>query len=309
MEGSAEPHTADAAWLILTPSVDSKGWWDAIRAAASEAKWTVISDLGAPHMDEGSQRLIVTDDAHQALAAGASRIAAIVAEPESAPDAVAEQHDTAFQDSRLQASLLLARALSLGPDHRVVTAAELAARPAEILLFEALKLTPPISRAEFSKDPTTTAAFALYRNLPAERAVEVQWLEPLFSYCPKASQNWSSMAVMDITGRPRMMVHGPYLSMPVGRWQACIRFGVDQDAAKHQLRLDWGTRTETVSEYVTPGKAGIYELNLEFDWTYVEVSEVRLILTEGSFMGTLFFYGVTITKISSETATESLDAA
>lgn len=297
MDAPIEPVESDTYWLILTPSVDHRGWLEAARTAANRAGWLLIPEQEAGTLDDGHSRLIVTDDAKLALAAGARRIAAIVAEPESAPSAVEELHGLAVPESNWRASELLARALSLAPDHRVVTAAELAAKPREIVLFDALTLTPPLSRAEFSKDPMLTAAFKLYRDVASEQSDTIQWAEPLFSYCPKGSRDAASQGMLDITGRPRMLVHGPYLSMPTGLWRARIRFGVDQDAAKHQYRLDWGTRTATVSEYVTPANAGLYELTLDFDWTDVDVAEIRLILMEGSFTGALLFQGVTVTRI------------
>ena len=296
MDEPLEPVVTDAFWLILTPSVDHQGWLEAARTAANLAGWLLISEHEDGAVDDGRLRLIVTDDAQHALAAGAGRIAAIVAEPESAPSAVAELHGLVAPESNWHASVLLARALSLAPDHRVVTAAELAARPREIVLFDALKLTPPVSRAEYSKDPMLAAAFKLYRDVAADQHDVIQWAEPLFSYCPKGSRDAASQGMLDITGRPRMLVHGPYLSMPTGLWRACIRFGVDQEAAKHQYRLDWGTRTATISEYVTPGKAGLYELSLDFDWTDVDVAEIRLILLEGSFTGALLFQGITVSR-------------
>lgn len=91
-----------------------------------------------------------------------------------------------------------------------------------------------------------------------------------------------------------MLAFGPYLSMPPGQWRARMRFAVDAEAAKRQYRLDWGTRTACVSEYVMPGAPGIYELELDFTWTEVDVAEIRLILVEGSFMGALMFQGMTV---------------
>ena len=298
MNEHVAPEASESFWLILTPSVDQIGWRDAAHSAAREAGWLVISEHQDGVFDDGLARLIVTDDAQRAVAAGASRIAAIVAEPESAPAAVAEAHGLVAPESNWHASALLARALSLAPEHRVVTAAELAAKPREIVLFDALKLTPPISRAEFSKEPALAAAFKIYREVAASEHDAIQWSEALFDYCPKGSLNAPIPGMLDITGRPRMLVHGPYLSMPTGLWRACIRFGVDQDAAKHQYRLDWGTRTATVSEYVTPTSPGIYELMLDFDWTEVDVAEVRLILMEGSFTGALLFQGITVARIN-----------
>lgn len=297
MEEAVEPVASEAFWLVLTPSVDYRGWVKAIQAAADDAGWRVISEQEDGPADGGPQRLVITDDAQRALAARPRGIVAIVAEPGSAPEAVTEMYEIPVAEQKWHASMLLARALSLAPDHRVVTAVELATRPARIVLFDVLTVAPPESRAEFPKDAAAAAAFKLYWDVPGNLRDPVEWAESLFTYCPKAAGNLPATGVLDITGRPRMLVHGPYLAMPKGRWRGSMRFGVDKDAARHEYRLDWGIRTATVSEHAVPGQPGLYELTLEFDWTEVDVAEIRVILMEGAFSGAMVFQSMTVTRV------------
>jgi hypothetical protein len=78
-----------------------------------------------------------------------------------------------------------------------------------------------------------------------------------------------------------------------------IRFSVDDAASRRQLRFDWGTRTACVSEYVTPGQGGAYEMSLDWLFEEADAAEMRLILTEGSFMGTVMFQGITVQRVPS----------
>lgn len=309
MEEPAQRAPSNAFWLVLTPSVDYRGWVNAIHAAANDAGWRVISEQEDGPDDGGPQRLVITDDALHALVARPRGIAAIVAEPGSAPEAVTDMYEIPVAEQKWHASMLLARALSLAPDHRVVTAVELAARPASIALFDALTVVPPPSRAEFPKDAAAAAAFKLYWDVPDNHHDPVEWADSLFTYCPKAADAVLATGVLDITGRPRMLVHGPYLAMPKGRWRGSMRFGVDKDAARHEYRLDWGIRTATISEHATPGQPGLYELTLEFDWTEVDVAEIRVILMEGAFTGSMVFQGMTVSRVHASENVRQPEAA
>lgn len=308
MEGDSA-RQLNHCWLVLTPSVDDRAWRNEIKRAAHDAGYILVPDSEAGYAPDDADVLILTQDAERARQSGTSRIAAIVAEPGSSPEAVADQSGMAAPERDWHAALLLARALSLSPDHRVVTDRDLAKRPAEIILFERLRLTPPASQAEVSRNPPLTNAFKLYSASKSELADPVSWAEQLFTFEPKSAKDWPAFGVLDTTGRPRMMVNGPYYAMPPGLWRACIKFSVDQDAAKRQYRLDWGTRTACVSEYCTPRAPGMYELELDFMWTEVDVAEIRIILMEGSFNGTMIFQGMTVRRIDEASGSPTHAAA
>lgn len=291
---------AASRWIVLTPSADNLAWRHEIARAAAEAGLVVIDgaeDAGAP-----PEAIRITQDAALALGAGASRIVALMPEPTTASEAVGDATGLETPSRDLHASLLLARAAALAPVHPVITAEDLAKKPAALTLFGALRLVPPRSRAELSRDPAMAAAFQIYAATAPARDHPVVWAQPLFTHDARSLQGSIGPGVLDTTGRPRLMVSGPYLYLPPGAWRACIRFGVDAAAAKRQYRLDWGTRTEFVSEHVTPGAPGVYELELDFTWNQVDEAEMRLFIMEGSFTGTLIFQGMSVRPVAETTA-------
>lgn len=294
-----EPDRGGAVWIVLTPSVDDAVWHREIERAATQAGMTfeAVAEGSVPAGHTDPNRVLVTNDATVAVIAGAgpARITAIIPEPGSSYDRLEDQLGIVAPQSVWHASILLAKAMAMAPDHRVVTAAELARRPQTLTLFNRLTLTPPASAAELPRRVALHAAFAVYGSTDADDA-PAHWADRIFQYDERATRASSAWGVLDITGRPRMLVYGPYLALPPGMWRARIRFGVDKDAAGHQYRVDWGTRTACISEYVTPGAPGIYEIDLDFEWTETDASEIRLILTEGSFMGTLLFQGMTVQR-------------
>lgn len=302
---TGRPSSGAARWIVLTPSVDDAAWKNEIaRAAGAAGLECVIFAAGStPPLDDPSV-IVVCDDADLALLHGAHQIAAIVPEPETAPEAVSQIHGIPAPESVWHASLLLARAFALAPDHSVVTAAVLARKPTLLRLFGALEITPPRSGAEVSRTPAVASAFAVYRDLDLPLHSPVPWSERLFVYDTRAARDWTGWGVLDTTGRPRILAQGPFLSLPPGTWRACIRLGVDADAARRQYRVDWGTQTECESEHIRPAKAGVYELELDFTWERTVPAEIRLILLEGSFSGSLVFHGATIRRLVDEAVDE-----
>lgn len=289
-----------ARWIVLTPSADDEAWRREIAHAASAAglRANTARVLDGAGYDDPAQ-VLVTDDAELALAAEPSALVAILPEPETAPDAVADAHGLHAPHTVWHASALLARATDLSSDHAIITAADLARRPKLLRLFGDMELVPPKSIAEASRRPAVAAAFSLYRDGALASATPIPWSEKLFVYDERSSRDWPQWGILDTTGRPRMLIWGPYVALPAGRWRAVVRFGVDTLAARHQFRIDWGTRTACTSEYVTPGQPGMYEIHLEWLFTAADAAEIRLILTEGSFMGTLMFQGMTVQRIES----------
>lgn len=298
--GPEERGNGGAAWIVLTPSIDDRAWRKEIRRAAEEIGLSVVDAAAAPEGALADDRVIlITNDAHRALASGAApdRIAVLIPEPGTSYDVLEDDFDIISPHSVWDASMLLARALSLAPRHRVVTSNELATKPTSITILDQLLLKPPPSGVEIPRRPAVNAAFDIYRSLISPDADPVEWSNRLFIYDERATREAADWGVLDITGRPRLLVYGPYLALPPGWWRARICFGVDRDAASHQYRVDWGTRTACVSEYVTPGAPGIYQIDLDFEWRDSDASEIRLILTEGSFMGTVLFQGIVVRRI------------
>lgn len=288
--------TGRARWIVLTPSTDDAAWRQAIADAASGANLRLV-DARTPGEDWGDpDSIIITEDAETALGADPSAIVAIMPEPETAPDAVAESQGVEPPGDIWHASLMLARASALADQHAIVTAADLARRPARLRLFGDLEIAPPASRAEASRRLAVAAAFSLYRNGGATGSDEAPWSERLFLYDERAARNWDAPGQLDITGRPRILVYGPYFALPPGTWKVRLRFATDHEAGRREYRLDWGTPTEFTSAPFRLRKGGVYEAEMEHHWTRSEPAELRVLLMEGVIDGRFDFLGATVSR-------------
>lgn len=287
-----------ACWIVLTPSTDDAAWRTAIAEAATTAGFRAV-DARTPGEDPSDPRnVFITEDAAVALEAAPSAIVAIMPQPETAPDAVAEAHGVEPPSDIWHASLMLARAAALAEDHSIVTASDLARRPTRLRLFGALDVVPPSSIAEASRRVAVAAAFGLYRNGGVAEGEETSWPERLFLYDEKAARNWAAPGQLDITGRPRILVYGPYFALPPGTWKLRIRFATDHEAGRREYRLDWGTPTDFSSTPIRLHEGGVYEAVIEHTWSRAEPAELRLVLMEGVIDGRLDFLGAGISRIA-----------
>jgi hypothetical protein len=296
-----------ARWVVLTPSADDAAWRQAISKAAAIANVRLVDPEGQSTVVDYDDVVFLTDDAAIALEAENPEIVAIMPDPESAPDAVASRYGIEPPNDGWHASLLLARAYSLRHEHAVVTASDLSYPLRSLRLFGILEVIPPESTAEASRRRALATALEIYRRRGNTDSM-IAWSERLFIFDDKGVSAQEEWGLLDVTGRPRILVWGPYIALPKGLWQAVIRFAVDADAARHTYRLDWGTQTECVSTYVTPSRPGVYEASL--DWRFVEaaLSEIRIILTEGSIGGSLMFQGIKVSHITDEMNADDVGA-
>ncbi|MNS24687.1 hypothetical protein D3C72_565410 [compost metagenome] len=107
---------------------------------------------------------------------------------------------------------------------------------------------------------------------------------------------------MDVAGRARALVWGPYEPMTPGVWRATARFLVDRWACRHTYRMEWGESASYAAHEFIPGREGVFEVSAEHAWPTDANAELRIILAESSLGGVFEFLGVSVCKIEPTTA-------
>lgn len=141
------------------------------------------------------------------------------------------------------------------------------------------------------------ANFAANAMAPLDR--DAMWSPEVFHYDANAIRTSAAPGELDITGRARILVYGPYLVLSPGVWRAAIRFLVNDNAGPKAFRMDWGTPTEFTSAPMLPGRSGIFEMSIDHVWHLPAPAEIRILLMEGAFDGQLHFFGATVTRVTS----------
>jgi hypothetical protein len=118
----------------------------------------------------------------------------------------------------------------------------------------------------------------------------------------------SASQPIDITGRPRALVFGPYINLPPGPWTATVTLGFSREAAEMSYIVDImaDVARQLTHVRVEPGNERILEVSLHFsiDDSLVMGIEVRVHNERAAFDGRLALGDVTFTThghIRSET--------
>lgn len=302
-ERPARGGLAPALWVVLTPSVDHEAWLKALARTAGEAGRELVNAFVPPPPRQAGEPpvLYVTHDAALVEQVDPAEIVVIMPQPETAPQMTAELCGLEPPFDVFHASMLLARATALGPEARILTAEQLVRKPARVELFPGIAVAPPMAERG-SPQLAVSIALGMYRLGRPAVGTQVQWSERLFTYDERSCVRGEPHGVLDVTGRPRTLIYGPYLALPPGLWKAVMRFAVDDDAAGHELRFDWGIGADFISQSEVPSSGGIYEVEMQHHVAEVGAWQFRILLMEGAFEGRLTFQGGHVTRLPDDDA-------
>ena len=286
--------SSHARWIVVPPFRHDAAWRAAVASAVAEAGLR-LHDLDADpqHAPLGDPKaVILTADANQPLAAGIppEALAGLIAGPgmrldgDEAPDAL-PRHVAVYTE-------LMGR-IDLLPAHRLFRNGDFASGAVEI--FPGLRLHRPAIAPSTPLSPrlqALTEAVALL-DPASPKAV---WAPDLFNYDSRIVPG-GTRGQLDLTGRPRFMITGPYITMPPGRWRATYRLTFDAKGSRPRFRVDWCGQTDFLSKEFVPGRPGVFEIVQDYVWTERSPSELRVVLMEGVFDGRMTFSAVEIERI------------
>ncbi len=100
--------------------------------------------------------------------------------------------------------------------------------------------------------------------------------------------------VIDVTGRPRFLVYGPYVGLGVGVWRATAFFHLCPDAARRSLAVQFGAEPTYTTLELPRGLHGLHRIEIIHRMTEPGLAQVRLWLKKAAFHGEVRFAGVSI---------------
>ncbi|WP_374386179.1 hypothetical protein [Brevundimonas sp.] len=282
--GVSHPRTR---WIVVSPGRDHAVWCETILAAAAQqGQQAVILSPDAPPT-EGCA--IICDDLDLARSSAAAEdIAVLPLEPFI--DLTGCETDDEVNVRVIDTSRKIVTALSAEQ-----AGFRFAAMIDGKMRLHDLSITPPKGgETEGSaKEEALARACAVYRNDTA------RWSSAAFNFDPRNKVSAPTLGELDVTGRPRFLVSGPYLLMPSGGWRATIRLSFDHHLSRAGFRVDWGGVDTYASHEFRPQRAGVFELALDHHWEAPASAELRVLVLEGVFHGAMTFHGATIEKVSS----------
>ena len=287
--------SSQARWIVVPPFRNDLIWREAVCRAAVGSGWRPhdfdLDPTNAPLDDP--QAILLTADVQKALDAGASgeTISAIISNPgirfpEVDTAGAAHPHAAWLTDLMAKVSLL--------PSERIFRAADFTSGPVEVLAGVPIDAPPPsVGHETLSAhlNALTTAVALLDPAIPNAR-----WEPDVFNYDSRSIPG-GTRGELDLTGRPRFLISGPYITLPPGRWRAAYRLTFDQAGSRPRFRVDWGSQADYVSEEFVPNQAGVFEIVQDYVWKENAPAELRIIVLEGVFDGRLTFSGAEISRV------------
>lgn len=144
--------------------------------------------------------------------------------------------------------------------------------------------------------PTDDPALDIYRETPPAPDAEARWAPHHFHY-PAGREVTGGTPAIDITGRVRIMVYGPYAVLPPGRWEIEALFEIDPEGAPSHLRFEWGSGHDLTVADVSIDKPGAYAMKLSHVWSEGGPAELRLWSVQAAFQGRMEFKGAIVRRL------------
>lgn len=123
--------------------------------------------------------------------------------------------------------------------------------------------------------------------------MKIVWTPDLFTF-PEGE------GAIDLTGRARIVVHGPYRVLEPGFWRIRVKVGVETEGFSVPLRFEWGGADDVTGETVHIKTPGLYEMSLDYDWPNGGHAALRLWVAQPVFAGRLRFLGAEVERLQDQ---------
>lgn len=272
--------------ILLTPSASGFAWRDALIEQALRLGWPV-ADLGS---DPGQTVLGGLVFAHNA--------SAMEAFPVSTRAVLIDTAATDTEDPALPATIetVIIRSQVLVQIESAASAGAAALNAARYVLD-----FPGLGRVERREDtpyrihPSVSESPLALFDTP-DPGSSATWSPRWFAYSEVLEGSVEEPQI-DMTGRMRPMVHGPYIYLPAGRWRMDLDFTVDPEKAHAPLLFEWGSGAE-YSRIVTEIRfRGAYSISMDRIWTESESVQLRIWPAHPVFQGRFGFRGCRVTRL------------
>lgn len=271
--------------ILQVPSPSSDAWLEAIQNRCFEEGWSLLLYWGGalPQLPSGPSVIVgwakddlfpVTDWIVQTC------------EPALAIDALAAKMKLSLGEARYHASA------------RFAMCSELAGAGAAVYDANKPLIIPglgEIGGPERLADGRREGSLSLYENIPPRAGVSTSWAADVFSILDLQGQEASEVRI-ELVGRRRLLLNGPHLSLPPGKWQAKAQISVEPKDAV-ELLIEWGSGTEVKAQTFLFDAAGSYEIDFVHIWAKSAPADFRISLMTPVLDGWLDFKGITITRI------------
>lgn len=140
---------------------------------------------------------------------------------------------------------------------------------------------------------------ALFDQMPVPAGATANWAPHWFSY-PEGVKRVADTPWIDMTGRMRPLLFGPYIHLPVGRWRADVDFAVNPEGGHAPLLFEWGAGNDYCRIMTDVTHPGTYRIHLDRIWHDHGSAQLRVWAAHPVFEGLLNFQSCRVTRVSDD---------
>jgi hypothetical protein len=145
-------------------------------------------------------------------------------------------------------------------------------------------------RLESSQRSLVTGAIDPYIGCLSGADLEpITWERDFFFINEEQPQEQGQLASrpVEITGRPRCLVYGPYITLPPGLWSATVALGFSQEAAELTYTIDIHAGAQLTQARIQPDGQRFIEASLNFSIVEPDMISIRISNERAAFDGRL----------------------
>jgi hypothetical protein len=306
MSGSGRPKVLTGLLVYFTGSPRAAQWRSAMTGLAHARGWLIAEDDGtlelAERLASDQPALVFSSLTIPSQLAGERLQTAVVKDtPGAAMLALAsDQSRASLIMAAYQGSALFAYAAVMARQGAVVLDAN--APSLSLPLLGEVAAGPSAGHT-----PNTWRSLDIYDALPPPAGARANWPLEAFNYPIMTADGLvdTGRAAIDLTGRARTIVYGPYTYLPPGLWEVEVKVMIDPDGGAAHLRFEWGTNPEYVGSSASVTKSGEYRVRLQRFWSNVGPSEMRITTIQPHFHGRFELLSVSVRLLSESAPTEA----
>ncbi len=103
--------------------------------------------------------------------------------------------------------------------------------------------------------------------------------------------------VIDLTGPPRFVAFGPYVTLAPGCWRAKVILELCPEAARRRLAAQFGAEPDYATVALPAGVPGHHAIVIDHTFAAGDLAQARLWLQGAAFHGEVRFLGVEISPL------------
>ena len=220
--------------VLLLPSPTEAAWREAVLEASAKAGYSVSKSVSRLSSAGVAGQVLIVGDAAEARDFGDAAWVVLTADLQTAANTMLGRMPHAVHKGyKLLASQLAAQAWLLENGAQSLdSSAEALDFPGLGRLVRSAKVAQPAPNAD-------AGPLAVYdRPIPAPGAA-AEWPMDVFVFKNPVKADFAPPNI-DLTGRGRVVVHGPRYDLPSGRWRITARFAVETEGNDLYLKFEWG---------------------------------------------------------------------